>query len=436
MLIQKYLSKVAILLSLLFAQNFASGQVENQKEKDEIEKLKERVAELEKTISDLKKQFEPREGKLIQLSDSTEQSELDKKLEEQLAAELSSEPEEPIQSSPGQQTLPAGQFGLFQNMNPNIGVIGNFLGHKIVDSGSTEDGFTFEEAELSFRMVIDPYASADFFIAIVPPEEAVELEEAYITYLSLPLSLKAKLGFFRSKFGKFNQIHPPERPFINTPLIYEHYFGEEGLVEPGFSLSWLISNPWDRYIELTFEFTNGQNEISFNGGDSDDFLYLAHLKNFFDLTQNATLEIGLAGMTGVSDSSGNQRTFIEGIDLTYRWKPLRYNRFRSFTLQSELLLSQREQPNGTTVKSFGFFSFLEYQISRSWFLGTRLDYSQFPDTNELNQKAISGLLTFWPSEFQTLRLQYQHTTGDNVEIDNQILLQWFFVIGAHGAHPY
>jgi len=173
-------------------------------------------------------------------------------------------------------------------------------------------------------------------------------------------------------------------------------------VEPGLSLSWLVPNPWDNLIDLTFEITNGQNEVSFDGGDSDDFLYSLHLKNFFDLTPNATLELGLSGVTGVNDPAGKQRSFVEGIDLTYRWKPVRYNRYRSFTVQSEFLFSQREQAAGSNVNSFGFFTFLQYQLTQRLFLSARFDYAEFPDSGDLNQKAISGILTFWPSEFETL----------------------------------
>lgn len=427
-MVRKNILTIHVIFLTMLTVNLAFGQEQKPNAEEELHQLKQRVAELEKQLAHLQT---PAGTDTSQLAKTAEQQ-----LEQELAKELASAQVTGTTSSTTTSQTTGVRYGLFQNLNPNIGVIGNFLGHKILDSGASGDGFTFDEAELSFRMVIDPYASADFFIAVVPPEEAVELEEGYITYLSLPLSLKAQLGFFRSKFGKLNQIHPPERPFIDIPLMYEHYFGEEGLVEPGLSLSWLVPNPWDKFIELTFEVTNGQNKVSFNGGDSDDFLYLAHLKNFFDLTPNATLELGLAGMTGVSDSTGNQRTFIEGIDLTYRWKPVRYNRYRSFTLLSEFLFSQREQAAGNQVNSFGFFTFLQYQISQRWFVGARVDYSEFPDSGDLTQKAFSGLITFWPSEFQTLRLQYRHTTGDLVEIDNQILAQWFFVIGAHGAHPY
>ncbi len=436
---RKCFLKLTIIFAILSLFTLATAQEKNKKSEDEITALKSRVAELEKTVAELKKQATMTQSDSVSSAGGMPAPQADSELENELARQLEAEVSETAgsgQTTPGVQTPPSRQFGLFQNMNPNIGVIGNFLGHKVLDNGSFNDGFTFDESEISFRMVIDPFASADFFIAIVPPEDAVELEEAYLTYLALPLFLKAKLGFFRTNFGKFNQIHQPERPFIDAPLIFEHYFGEEGPVEPGVSLSWLVPNPWDNLIDLTLEVTNGQNEVSFDGGGSDDLLYSLHLKNFFDLTPNATLELGFSGVTGVNDPAGNQRSFIEGIDLTYRWKPVRYNRYRSFTLQSEFLFSQREQTSGKSVDSFGFFTFLQHQLTQRWFLSTRFDYAEYPDNGDQNQKAISGILTFWPSEFETLRLQYKHTSGDNVAIDNQILAQLFFVIGAHGAHSY
>ena len=57
----------------------------------------------------------------------------------------------------------------FQGMNPNIGIIGDFSYQNHFKANGLETGFLFREAEVSFRMVLDPYARADFFIAIVPP---------------------------------------------------------------------------------------------------------------------------------------------------------------------------------------------------------------------------------------------------------------------------
>jgi hypothetical protein len=59
--------------------------------------------------------------------------------------------------------------------NPDVAVIGNFLG--AVGKNDVEPGpsLSLEEAEASFQAVVDPYAKADFFISVGP--DGAELEE-------------------------------------------------------------------------------------------------------------------------------------------------------------------------------------------------------------------------------------------------------------------
>ena len=48
----------------------------------------------------------------------------------------------------------------------------------------------------------------------------------------------------------------------------------------------------------------------------------------------------------------------------------------------------------------------------------------------------SLVLTYWPSEFSQIRAQLRRTAyGDNLTA-NEILFQFQFSIGAHGAHPF
>jgi hypothetical protein len=45
-------------------------------------------------------------------------------------------------------------------------------------------------------------------------------------------------------------------------------------------------------------------------------------------------------------------------------------------------------------------------------------------------------LTYWPSEFSQVRGQYRfgrYAQGNNA---NEMLIQFVFVLGAHGAHPF
>ena len=141
-----------------------------------------------------------------------------------------------------------------------------------------------------------------------------------MTLLSLPVeNLPAKVGKFKANFGKVNRLHLHSLPWVDYPNMLTNYFGKEGMSQPGVSASYLIPNPWDQYFELTCEAMNNHNDASFAGSAGRDMVYLAHLKNFFDINDESTLELGSSFATGPNDDGhGKNRTNLEGIDLTYK----------------------------------------------------------------------------------------------------------------------
>ncbi|NIR52388.1 hypothetical protein GWO43_04430 [candidate division KSB1 bacterium] len=429
-------SKILSISFLILFCNLSFSQEAEQNSKEEIAELKKQVSELQKQVSDLRQQLDSK--KAVQEADTTkEKTEAELELEQELAEELgtTTETSEP-QPTPTSTQVSGTRGGMLQNMNPNIGVIGNFLGANVFDRESEQDGFTFDEAEFSFQMVIDPFARTDVFLAVLPGEEEVELEEAYVTLLALPGSLQGLIGLKRPSFGKLNLTHPIETPFADKfPRMIINFFGEEGLAETGVILSSLLPNPWDLFLELQLGVFDGRNDVSFNGDASSDLAFFGHLKSFFDLTENSSIELGFSGLTGKNDPAGDFRSTLIGADLIYRWKPLRLNQYKSFTWQSEFLYSNREEIAGD-VNSLGVFSFMQYQLTKRWFVGGRFDYSEFPNTSDFREVGFSGLVTFWPSEFQTLRLQYRHLNRDLAQDDNAIIFQWLFITGAHGAHEF
>ncbi|MFQ6616513.1 MAG: hypothetical protein ACE5HZ_07060, partial [Fidelibacterota bacterium] len=326
--------------------------------------------------------------------------------------------------------------GPFQAMNPNIGVIGDFSYRNRFNVTGPEDGFHFNEAEISFRMVLDPFARADFYVAVVP-EEGVELEEGFLTLLSLPFSFQARVGHFRNAFGKFNLTHPPETPLALPPLHLANYFGEEGLAETGISVSTIVPNPWGIYLETSLDVLNGDNPVSFGSAIGDRPSYLAHLKSFVDVTENSNVEFGLSALTGSHGSPETHTTRLFGGDAIYRWKPLGRGNYRSFTFQWEGLASLR-QGEGETVESFALFVFSQLQLSKRWFVGVSYDRSGLPESQNSIEWRTSGLVTFWPSEFQTVKVQVAHARRNfsSSRTVNSVHFQWTFVIGAHGAHKF
>ncbi|HCN82022.1 MAG TPA: hypothetical protein DIT07_00145, partial [Sphingobacteriaceae bacterium] len=215
---------------------------------------------------------------------------------------------------------------------------------------------------------------------------------------------------------------------------------EEGLKGDGVSLSWLLPNK-TFFQELTVEATNVAAESpGFQRSKRNNFLYLAHLKNFWDLSANATIEFGLTGING--ENLDSKITNVGAVDFTYKWKPVQFNTYKSVTFQNEFYYSHAQLASNT-VNAIGFYSMLDVQVSKRYFLTGKYDYSNAPDSKEFVQKSGSLTLGWYATEFQKIEIGAKYTTmnealeKNNFEKDfSQGFLRWIFVIGSHGAHAY
>ena len=78
----------------------------------------------------------------------------------------------------------------------------------------------------------------------------------------------------------------------------------------------------------------------------------------------------------------------------------------------------------------------DYQFAQRWFGGVRYDHSERAFDSSLIDKGPSLLLTYWPSEFSQIRGQYRRTRYAEDVTSNELLFQFLFSIGAHGAHVF
>lgn len=316
--------------------------------------------------------------------------------------------------------------------NPDISAIGDFVGAVGRSPGGGEPSLELNEVELGFQAIVDPYARADFFLTFGPEE--IGVEEAYITFLTLPGGLLGKVGQMRDAFGKVNAMHSDALPFVDRPLVTKSLTGgEDGLADFGISLAGLIPNPW-LFLEATGQVYRGQNEV-FSGLTRGDLSYVAHLRAYHDLSEASNLDLGGSIAYGSNDSGPGFHTRLLGIDATYRWRPLRRAIYTRFLGRTELVWSRRDEP-AAVQDAFGFYALAEYQFARRWIAGGRFDYSNRATDASLTDKGGSLLLTFRPSEFSQIRGQYRHTRFGEGRTANEFLFQFLFSIGAHGAHPF
>ena len=178
--------------------------------------------------------------------------------------------------------------------NPDISVIGNFLGAVGHNDIEPTPSLELNEAEASFQAVVDPYAKADFFVAYGP--DGAEIEEGYLTLTSLPAGLLMKVGKMRSAFGKVNQMHTHVLPWADRPLVSRNLLGgEEGIADSGISVSKLILNPWF-FLEATGEVYRGESEV-FHAPTRSDLTYLARVRGYHDISESMNLDLGTRSPT-------------------------------------------------------------------------------------------------------------------------------------------
>jgi|GEM_PF-469197 len=469
------ITTLSILLVMIASRaSFAAGRADNDQQppkknslQDEIESLREAIQDLEKRSLDKIRSLEAEIERLRERQASTEAGKPDDELddepieedldallegldaegagEDDLDSLLGSLTDGPAAGLSGDEpTFSHSSVGAVQSMNPDISAIGNFICHYTTSEGSDfDDEFRFDELELGLSAAIDPFARADFYIALSQDNAGdweISLEEGYATFLTCPYDIQPRIGKFRSTFGKANSQHLHALPWVEYPLVIENYFGTDGLDGNGAGINWLVPNPWDNYIELTYEITNNDNDTLFGGDESDDFMQITHLKNFFDLTDATTLEAGFSFATAPSDDGhGSNRTNVEGFDLTYKWRPPESGLYRSLLWQTELMAAQADF-DGDDESSWGMYSAADYQFARRWTTGVRYDYSEQPFDSALRENAYSVFLTFIQSEFLFWRIAYRYTDRnfhfDGERNGQEVFLQLNFGIGPHRAHKY
>jgi len=335
-------------------------------------------------------------------------------------------------------------------------------------------GFNLTAAELTLDGAIDPYFKGQSTITLVlePDSETVtELEEAWLQTTSLPWDLQVKAGQFMANFGRMNAQHPHAWDFVTAPVVLTRMFGDDGLRNPGAQVSWLAPTPF--YTELMLGVLNGGGSTAYSfrsdsgatdiaGGNPNnsgvaslsDMLYVPRIVTSFDLTDQQTLVLGASGALGANSSGSDGWTSIAGGDAYWKWRPANAQQGWPFvSAQSEVMYrwykaAQRiSAADGTTVlpeetfRNWGMYAQLLWGFRPHWIAGFRGEYAagdtgSSDDNLRCDRARLTPDLTFLPTEFSKLRLEYDYDHRVGIGDDHSVWLQMEFVLGAHGAHKF
>lgn len=342
-------------------------------------------------------------------------------------------------AQPGQLPVYGGASAAAKALNPDIGVIGNFVGATGRNRINPLKSLSLQESEVSLQAIVDPYARADFFLAI--GENDIEVEEGYVTFSGVPGGFVPKVGKMRASFGRVNQFHNHTLPWVDRPLATFNLLGgslEEadiGIKDAGLSVSRILPAPKGLFLEATGEVFRGDSGSLFKASRRSDVSVVGHLRGYGDLTESTNLEMGGSYARGHNDLGSSFITQLYGTDITLRWRPLRRAIYHSFAARAELFWSRREEI-ALTQRAFGWFGSLEYRLGRRWFIGGRYDWSERARNAAQHDSGGSLVLTYWPSEFNQIRGQLRRTRYAEGTTANEFLFQFLFTLGAHGAHPF
>ncbi|MCI0432262.1 MAG: hypothetical protein L0271_01240 [Gemmatimonadetes bacterium] len=379
-----------------------------------------------------------------------------------------------------------------QGLNPDISAIGDlFFDLSPERPRFTESGerFALAEVELGIQAFVDPFFRADFFLGL--HEGQIEVEEGYVTALSLPGALQARLGRFALPFGKINLTHRPELLTVEYPHVIQQYFTEEGFRAAGVGLSRIFA-PFGVFQELQFYVLSGLGEADAHGAAEgaahgleeeaipedvelidaersgiEQFAFMANLRTYHDLSTASNIEVGLSAASGHVERlrtgdcpdagpcpavllAGFRSQRFWGANIIYRWRPPEQAIYRSFQWSAEVV--GHDGPEATNI---GLFTQAQVQLSRRTYLGARFDAVQAAGDQEIHVegvgpdrvievepheggewfRAASGYFTFFPSEFSRFRLGLERSFGTG-EREWRAVFQTTFSIGPHRPHAF
>jgi hypothetical protein len=359
-------------------------------------------------------------------------------------------------------------------------------------------GFTVQNLELTLSGAVDPYfrGQAAIIYQINSAGESIfEVEEAFAESQALPGGLQLRAGQFFTEFGRHNPTHPHAWSFVDQPLVNGRMFGGDGMRNPGARLSWLVPAPFYLEAFLTVQDSHGETANSFRSDHEGeaflgrvntvgrvrspgDLLFTPRLATSFELGDTQTLLLGASAALGPNASGPDTDTRIFGFDVTWKWRPVNHHGgfpFVSWTTEAMwrrydaaafdwdlngdgVFTPGTDERDGNgdgiadvypreALKDHGLYSQLAWGFRKNWVAAFRSDWVSSrravyervflgPDAQRDTRWRLSPNLTWFPSEFSKVRLQYNYDDRKNIGVDHSLWLQFEFSLGAHPAHKF
>jgi len=327
--------------------------------------------------------------------------------------------------------------------------------------GPVPRSFSLGESELVVSSNIDPYFRGQL-VAALTPDDTVEVEEAFFQTLALGKGFTLKGGRFLSGIGYQNGIHQHAWDFQDAPLPYKAFLGGR-LNDDGVQAKWVA--PTDLLVELGAEAARGRAFPASDGSRNAAGLWTLFGHVGGDAGDSAAWRAGLSylhaspqerAFEDVAPQSFTGASKLWIADFILKWAPNGDASITSLKLQAEIFrrtedgtLTYNAMPGGYSSDQSGWYVQAVYQFMPRWRAGyryDRLDHGTVSSAltaaqsplllTDYNPSRNSVMLDWSPTEFSRLRLQLAADKSRAGVTDNQVLVQYIFSLGAHGAHAF
>ncbi|WP_038246947.1 porin family protein [Ghiorsea bivora] len=324
--------------------------------------------------------------------------------------------------------------------NPSISVIGTFAGSSMSgENGAHSDSFLpLSEGEFVFGAAVDAHTRLD--VTVTAANGSMGIEEGYLTS-KLPDGFRLRVGRKFIPLGRANGVHPHALVYADTPNGLVNLFGGEKLIGEGA----FIDRPLyigDSAHSLLFGFFQNTNDVAFDPTGSNRFGAMLGWTGMWDMDDATTLELGSTFIRARNGISGSSRSDILGGHFAIKNSQFDHS---GWSLQGEW---NRNKIDKGVSQNFtdGAYLLGEYDFNRNWLAFARYDFSGMTGIVN-NEHAYSAGVGWKLSEFQSITLQYKHTsnaltqTASNLSIGlgesaNEVFFRWVVAIGPHRPHSY
>lgn len=269
-----------------------------------------------------------------------------------------------------------------------------------------------------------------------------EIHELWIGSSKVIPRGRFRLGQMFPAFGRLQRFHQHDWPFISAPEAHTRFFDDEGIIDTGVELSYLLPVP--RFFELTLGVTSGWTfgHTHNEGAKPDIPTHYSRLATSFGVGGLGDAELGLnyVSRTSFEDTETN----LFGLDFVTKKRNARTLKYLG---QSEIWYREETRDQGSTERILGGYFYTQYGFNARWQLGLRLDaFTVLSQKDALGRQednlnfAWVPTLTYRSSEFATFRIAYNDkrdvVDDRTTNRDRFLQLQATFTLGAHPAHTF